>query len=263
MALIRSLKELPRSMLLAFAGKLVVLMLFSSEYQDLLFLPFVSHFLSNLDNPWQHFYTVQVDMFPYPPLMLYVLSLSYLPYHLLAGALGGSIVLQNLFFKLPVLGADLAIALVLLRMFPGKAREVTVFYVLSPVILYASYMHSQLDLLPMAVLLLSVYALTNRRVTFEYAMMDGINDTPDLAAELAAMLKPLRSPTGGTMCHVNPIPLHPVAESPYQPSTDAAAQAFQRVLERSGIPATVRLRRGIDIDAGCGQLRRRVSAMTE
>jgi 23S rRNA (adenine2503-C2)-methyltransferase len=104
---------------------------------------------------------------------------------------------------------------------------------------------------------------TNRWVTFEYAMMDGINDTADLASELAALLKPLRSPTGGIMCHVNLIPLNPVAESPYQPSTDAAALAFQRVLERNGIPATVRLRRGIDIDAGCGQLRRRVDAIAE
>lgn len=102
---------------------------------------------------------------------------------------------------------------------------------------------------------------TNRRVTFEYAMMDGINDTPELAAQLAALLRPLRSATGGVMCHVNLIPLNPVAESPYQPSTDANALAFQRVLERNGIPATVRLRRGIDINAGCGQLRRRVEAM--
>jgi 23S rRNA (adenine2503-C2)-methyltransferase len=104
---------------------------------------------------------------------------------------------------------------------------------------------------------------TNRRVTFEYAMMDGINDSPEIAAELSALLKPLRSPTGGIMCHVNLIPLNPVAESPYQPSPEAASLAFQRILERSGIPATVRLRRGIDIDAGCGQLRRRVDAMTE
>lgn len=103
---------------------------------------------------------------------------------------------------------------------------------------------------------------TNRRVTFEYAMMDGINDMSQLAVELAALLKPLRSPTGGVMCHVNLIPLNPVAESPYQPSTETNALAFQRILERNGIPATVRLRRGIDIDAGCGQLRRRVDAMT-
>jgi len=108
--------------------------------------------------------------------------------------------------------------------------------------------------------LLEYIQRTNRRVTFEYAMMDGINDTPELAVELAALLKPLRSAGGGVMCHVNLIPLNPVAESPYQPSTDVNASLFQRILERNGIPATVRLRRGIDIDAGCGQLRRRMGA---
>jgi 23S rRNA (adenine2503-C2)-methyltransferase len=99
----------------------------------------------------------------------------------------------------------------------------------------------------------------HRRVTFEYALMDRINDTAALARELVALLKPLRSPTGGAMCHVNLIPLNPVAESPYQPSTPEHATAFQTLLEQSGIPATLRMRRGIDIDAGCGQLRRRVS----
>ena len=101
---------------------------------------------------------------------------------------------------------------------------------------------------------------TNRRVTFEYALMDRINDTAALARELVTLLKPLRSPTGGAMCHVNLIPLNPVAESPYQPSTPEHAAAFQKLLEQSGIPATLRMRRGIDIDAGCGQLRRRVDS---
>ena len=100
----------------------------------------------------------------------------------------------------------------------------------------------------------------HRRVTFEYALMDRINDTASLARELVALLKPLRSPTGGAMCHVNLIPLNPVAESPYQPSTPEHATAFQKLLEQSGIPATLRMRRGIDIDAGCGQLRRRVDS---
>jgi 23S rRNA (adenine2503-C2)-methyltransferase len=94
-------------------------------------------------------------------------------------------------------------------------------------------------------------ARTNRRVTFEYALMNGINDTPALARALARLLK-------GLLCHVNLIPLNPVAESAYQPSTPERAAAFQKILEMSGIPATVRMRRGIDIDAGCGQLRRRV-----
>ena len=93
---------------------------------------------------------------------------------------------------------------------------------------------------------------THRRVTFEYALMAGINDTPALARQLAGLLK-------GVLCHVNLIPLNPIAESPYQPSTPENAAAFQKILEVNRIPATVRMRRGIDIDAGCGQLRRRVS----
>jgi 23S rRNA (adenine2503-C2)-methyltransferase len=102
-------------------------------------------------------------------------------------------------------------------------------------------------------------ARTNRRVTFEYALMDGINDTPQRARQLGSILRALRSPTGAPLSHVNLIPLNPVAESPYQPSTLRAAEAFQEILEQSGVPATVRLRRGIDIDAGCGQLRRRAA----
>jgi 23S rRNA (adenine2503-C2)-methyltransferase len=95
-------------------------------------------------------------------------------------------------------------------------------------------------------------ARTHRRVTFEYALMDGINDSPALARQLAALLE-------GVLCHVNLIPLNPVAESSYQPSSLENAAAFQKMLEVKRIPATVRVRRGIDIDAGCGQLRRRVS----
>jgi len=93
---------------------------------------------------------------------------------------------------------------------------------------------------------------THRRVTFEYALMNGINDTPALARQLAGLLK-------GVLCHVNLIPLNPIAESPYQPSSPENAAAFQKILEVNRVPATMRMRRGIDIDAGCGQLRRRVS----
>jgi len=96
---------------------------------------------------------------------------------------------------------------------------------------------------------------TNRRVTFEYALMDGVNDTPALARELARLLR-------GLLCHVNLIPLNPVPESPYRPSPPERAAAFLAVLEKAGIPATMRLRRGLDIDAGCGQLRRRIVQAT-
>ena len=94
-------------------------------------------------------------------------------------------------------------------------------------------------------------AKTNRRVTFEYALMRGINDTPELAEEMAAKLQ-------GILCHVNLIPLNPIPDSPFQPTSDEDTERFAQILRAAGIPATVRLRRGIEINAGCGQLRRAV-----
>jgi 23S rRNA (adenine2503-C2)-methyltransferase len=94
---------------------------------------------------------------------------------------------------------------------------------------------------------------THRRVTFEYALMNGINDSTELARQMAGLLQ-------GLLCHVNLIPLNPVVGSPYQPTTPERAAAFQSILTARGIPTTMRLRRGIDIDAGCGQLRRRIEA---
>ena len=95
---------------------------------------------------------------------------------------------------------------------------------------------------------------THRRVTFEYALMKGINDSPALAAELAAKLNPL-------LCHVNVIPLNPIPDSPFQPTSDADTLRFVEILRAGGVPATVRLRRGIEINAGCGQLRQAVKRM--
>ena len=95
-------------------------------------------------------------------------------------------------------------------------------------------------------------ARTHRRISFEYALMAGVNDSPALAEELAALLR-------GLLCHVNLIPLNPVKGSPFQPTPRREADAFVAILESHGIPTTLRLRRGIDIDAGCGQLRARVA----
>ncbi|NPA89925.1 MAG: 23S rRNA (adenine(2503)-C(2))-methyltransferase RlmN [Chloroflexi bacterium] len=92
---------------------------------------------------------------------------------------------------------------------------------------------------------------TGRRVTFEYALMRGINDKPEHARALIRLLKDV-------LAHVNLIPLNPVEGSPFQPSTRQDTVRFARQLEEAGIPVTVRLRRGLDIHAGCGQLRRHV-----
>ena len=91
-------------------------------------------------------------------------------------------------------------------------------------------------------------AKTNRRVTFEYALMRGTNDSPALAEDLADKLQ-------GILCHVNLIPLNPIPDSPFQPTSDKDTQRFANILLARGISTTVRIRRGIEIDAGCGQLR--------
>ena len=94
------------------------------------------------------------------------------------------------------------------------------------------------------------YEKTGRRISFEYAMVDGVNDTPEAAKTLLRRLK-------GLPAHMNLIPLNHVEESPLKPSTKQAVQQFQNILEQGGIPATVRRTLGSDIDASCGQLRRK------
>ncbi len=93
----------------------------------------------------------------------------------------------------------------------------------------------------------SYFERTGRRISFEYALIDGVNDS-DAQAELLAKL--LR----GMPAHVNLIGLNHIAESPLQPSRRMAA--FQKKLEQRGVAVTVRRRLGSDIDAACGQLRR-------
>ena len=94
------------------------------------------------------------------------------------------------------------------------------------------------------------YDATGRRIHFEYAMIDGVNDTPECAKELLRRLK-------GLGAHVNLIPLNHVEESPLKPSSKEAVARFQKILEDGGVTATVRRTLGGDIDASCGQLRRK------
>jgi 23S rRNA (adenine2503-C2)-methyltransferase len=91
-------------------------------------------------------------------------------------------------------------------------------------------------------------AATHRRVTFEYALMDKINDSPEQARAVAELL-------GGMLCHVNLIPLNPTSASPYKRTPYPRVKEFERILRREGIPTTLRVEKGIEIAAGCGQLR--------
>ena len=94
---------------------------------------------------------------------------------------------------------------------------------------------------------------TGRRITFEYSLVGGVNDTDEDAAELTALARPL-------CCHVNLIPVNPIRERDYVQSTGARIQAFKNKLEKNKINVTIRREMGRDIDGACGQLRRRMSA---
>jgi len=91
---------------------------------------------------------------------------------------------------------------------------------------------------------------TGRRLTFEWALIEGENDTIEQARALGHLLQ-------GMLCHVNLIPLNPTQGYSGGPSSRERVEAFQEELARHGVSSTVRVRRGIDIQAGCGQLRDR------
>ena len=91
---------------------------------------------------------------------------------------------------------------------------------------------------------------TGRRITFEYSLVGGVNDTPEDARELIALISPLN-------CHVNLIPVNPIKERNYVQSEEKAVLRFKKMLELSGNNATIRRELGRDIDGACGQLRRR------
>ena len=91
---------------------------------------------------------------------------------------------------------------------------------------------------------------TGRRVTFEYSLVGGVNDSNEDAAELSALVK-------GINCHINLIPVNPIKERNYVSSNTQVVQAFKNKLEKNGINATVRRSLGEDIDGACGQLRRK------
>ncbi len=93
------------------------------------------------------------------------------------------------------------------------------------------------------------YQATKRRITFEWTMIQGVNDALEQAEMLVRWIREY-----GLLAHVNVIPLNPVPGYEGQPSSRRRIERFAAVLEEHGIPCTVRVRRGIDIQAGCGQL---------
>lgn len=97
------------------------------------------------------------------------------------------------------------------------------------------------------------FDMTKRRISFEYSLVSGVNDTNEDVNELIALLK-------GMNCHINLIPVNPIKERDYKRSTNDAVIAFKNKLEKNGLNGTIRRELGSDIDGACGQLRRRHKA---
>ena len=91
---------------------------------------------------------------------------------------------------------------------------------------------------------------TGRRVTFEYSLVGGINDTEEDAKELSDLVK-------GMNCHINLIPVNPIKERDFVQSNIKVIEAFKNKLEKNGINVTIRREMGRDIDGACGQLRKK------
>lgn len=154
--------------------KLILMGLFSSDYQDQMFIPFVKVFLSG-ENPYEFFYENGLPAsFPYFPFMLLIEGVG-------GGILGllspAGVFWQNLIFKLPLLIFDLTGFMILCKM-KVRFKYAVVFYFASPVVLYSTCMHGQLDIIPTVLLLIAIYHLLNWKKKYHlafYAVFLGIS----------------------------------------------------------------------------------------
>lgn len=142
--------------------KLLLMGFFSSDYQNAMFIPFVKCFLTGQGNPYQYYYDNNLlSSFPYPPVMLFMeciggIFVTWLPEL--------PVFIQNLLFKLPILLMDLLGLFYLMRISQSKRKYILALYFFSPIILYASYMHGQLDIIPTVFLIGAIYYLTQSNI---------------------------------------------------------------------------------------------------
>ena len=133
--------------------KIILAYLFSSQYSSELFIPFLKSISFENLNPWQSYYEKGIlDSFPYHGLMLFLLT----PFIFLGELIG----LEEFIIKIPLLIADLIILAVLLELLPNNKNKILFYYFLNPIIIYGTYIHSQLDIIPTMLLFTSIYFLT-------------------------------------------------------------------------------------------------------
>ncbi len=141
--------------------KIILMGMFSSDYQNNLFIPFITYFVEKQGNPWSAFYEQgAINAFPYPTVMLLIESVGAL---LVKMSGITSIFFTNIAYKIPSLFFDFVGLYFLVKIFPAKRRYAAVIYFASPIIIYAVYMHGQLDLIPTVLLFAAVYYISSRR----------------------------------------------------------------------------------------------------
>lgn len=165
--------------------KLLLMGLFSSDYQDLMFIPFVRCFLDG-ENPYQYYYdNGLLPSFPYPPVMLMIECIGGA---LLAVCGKLPVFWQNLLFKLPLLFMDLLGLYYLMRISGSRRKYILVLYFLSPILLYATYMHGQLDIIPTVFLVGAIYYLTQAGVSEQKTVLNEWKFVIFLTLSLASKL---------------------------------------------------------------------------
>lgn len=142
--------------------KLLVAVFFASSYLRELFAPFGNYFIgSGFDDPYQYFNQHGKGIeFPYPPFMLYLFTLPrMILWPLFPGSWDVFSLADSILYRIPLFLADFAILLVLIRWLKTRTRQVLIWYWLSPVLIYINYFHGQLDVIPMALMMISLYFL--------------------------------------------------------------------------------------------------------
>lgn len=134
--------------------KLILMGMFSSDYQDLMFIPFVAKFIEGY-NPYDYFNNNTITLFPYPPLMLFIESMFGI-----ISLQTDNIFLTRLFFKIPLLIFDFVGLIYLKKICNLRLKYLFVLYFCSPIILFSTFMHGQLDIIPTIFLIISIYYVT-------------------------------------------------------------------------------------------------------
>ncbi len=155
-----------------FGIKIISSALFGSRFITEGFVPFLKYFALNLGNPYSHFSALGERLFPYPGGMLYALGLPFVvAFRSLPQWITSNLHFQLFLTRLPILAADVAIYLILCKMLPSKEKKIFWLYFASPILFYINYFHGQLDVIPTALLFLSLWALLKNKNSLSFILL--------------------------------------------------------------------------------------------